>query len=242
VNIKATWQVVGIVLAFFFGFPSLYVMWSSLRGTDATPVIVYWGLGFIAIACLIWGGVCAYSLHLNNVHARALRPALLNPIPPARPPSTDDLQFSNVEPAAVPSAADPVIRRSCVICRRVIESIYFAMGDKTVCQTCKARLEAPLAGSSVRRVAEATFRGLGAGLLGAIAWFAIRRLAHVEIGLVAIVVGFMVGKAVRKASGGRGGRGYQILAVVLTYSCIAANYMPDIFEGAMKKAHLSQNH
>ena len=76
--------------------------------------------------------------------------------------------------------------------------------------------------------------GLGAGPVGAVIWFAIRRIAHLEIGLVAIVLGFFVGKAVRKGSGNRGGRGYQVLAVLLTYCCIAANYMPDVLEGTLK--------
>jgi hypothetical protein len=39
----------------------------------------------------------------------------------------------------------------------------------------------------------------------------------------------MVGGAVRAGSSGRGGVGYQILAVLLTYFSICANYMPDIF-------------
>jgi hypothetical protein len=77
--------------------------------------------------------------------------------------------------------------------------------------------------------------GLGAGLLGALIWLAVRRIAHLEIGLIALLVGYMVGKAVRKGSGGRGGRGYQVLAVVLTYCCIAANYMPDVLEALMHR-------
>jgi len=54
---------------------------------------------------------------------------------------------------------------------------------------------------------------------------------------VAVLVGVMVGKAVRKGSGGRGGRGYQVLAVVLTYCCIAANYVPDVIQGIAEAAH-----
>ncbi len=79
---------------------------------------------------------------------------------------------------------------------------------------------------------------LGRDWSGAV-WFAIRRFAHLQIGLVAIAVGYMIGKAVRKGSGGRGGRGYQVLAVVLTYCCIAANYMPDVLEALMDSAHNS---
>jgi hypothetical protein len=57
-----------------------------------------------------------------------------------------------------------------------------------------------------------------------------------ELGIVAILVGFMVGKAVRKGSGNRGGAGYQVLAVLITYCCIAANYMPDIAEFLVQDA------
>jgi hypothetical protein len=35
----------------------------------------------------------------------------------------------------------------------------------------------------------------------------------------------MVGRAVRRGSGGRGGRGYQVLAVFLTYTAIVASYL-----------------
>ncbi len=72
--------------------------------------------------------------------------------------------------------------------------------------------------------------------VGRLIWFAIRRITNYEIGLVAIVVGILVGKAVHKGSAGVGGLGYQLLAVVLTYGCIAANYMPDIIESMIQSA------
>jgi hypothetical protein len=161
--------------------------------------------------------------------------------PHAAPPSPttehDELQFTTVEPPASAASAPATTSRPCSFCRQPIDSIYYALADKTICESCRAKIDASPAGTPFGRFFKATMRGLGAGLLGAIAWFAIRKIAHIEIGLVAIVVGFMVGKAVRKGSGGRGGRGYQILAVVLTYSCIAANYMPDIFEAVINDIH-----
>ena len=45
-----------------------------------------------------------------------------------------------------------------------------------------------------------------------------------EIGLVAIVVGLLVGGAVRKGSGARGGWFYQLMAVALTYAAISGSY------------------
>jgi hypothetical protein len=79
------------------------------------------------------------------------------------------------------------------------------------------------------RLLRATLFGFVAGIGGAVIWYAVRRLTGYEVGLIAIVVGLMVGGAVRAGSRGRGGVGYQVLAVLLTYFSICANYMPDIF-------------
>lgn len=162
----------------------------------------------------------------------------MSQLPPS-PASTDDLQFTTVEPAVAAGTATRQSGQVCLGCKRPIESTYFAIAGKVVCPKCAERIQAPPGGSGAIRVAKATIMGLGAGLVGALVWFAIRRFAHLQIGLVAIAVGFMIGKAVRKGSGGRGGRGYQVLALVLTYCCIAANYMPDVLEALMGSAHNS---
>jgi len=148
------------------------------------------------------------------------------------PAPVDELQFLRAEPATQSPAAK-VAGRSCVLCRKPIVSTYYALRDKVLCPVCSVRVTAPPAGSELGRVVKATFMGLGAGLVGALIWFAVRRVAGYEIGLIAILVGYMVGTAVRKGSGGRGGLGYQILAVALTYFCVAANYMPDIIEAVV---------
>ena len=43
-------------------------------------------------------------------------------------------------------------------------------------------------------------------------------------------MGLLVGKAVRKGTGGRGGRGYQLLAAFLTYCAIATTYIPEVYK------------
>ncbi len=50
-------------------------------------------------------------------------------------------------------------------------------------------------------------------------------LTGYEFGLIAIVVGFLVGAAVRKGDG-RGGWKYQALAMFLTYTSIVSSYVP----------------
>jgi hypothetical protein len=151
--------------------------------------------------------------------------------------STDDMQFTTAEPAAVRDATGVAsgTSRACAGCRRPIDSTYFALADQVICPACREQFDAPAKGNRFTRLAKATLFGLGAGLVGALIWFAIRKLTQLEIGLVAILVGYMVGKAVRIGSNHRGGVGYQILAVVLTYSCIAANYMPDIIQALLHR-------
>ncbi len=158
------------------------------------------------------------------------------PAVPEHEDPADDLQFGTVEPAvttptpATRAAAVSTPGQGCAGCGRPITSTYYAARDKLICPQCYAQVNAPPTGSKLARVLKATVFGLGAGLVGAAIWFALRRFAHIQIGLVAILVGYMVGKAVRQGSGGLGGRGYQVLAVVLTYACISANYMPDVLE------------
>ena len=143
--------------------------------------------------------------------------------------SADGLQFATVESGDLQSSANTLVK-NCAVCSRPIESTYYAVGQQVVCPTCCAQISTPTGNSRLVRFVMASLLGIGGGLLGAVVWFAVRRLANIEAGIVAILVGFLVGKAVHKGSQGRGGIGYQILAVVITYCCIAANYMPDIVE------------
>ncbi len=151
--------------------------------------------------------------------------------------SDEQLQFETAEPVSSDATVEAT---SCSICHRPIVSQYYALRQMVLCPTCRALAEAPPAGTASSRALKATLYGVGAAVLGSIIWAVIRLGAHVQIGLVAVLVGFMVGKAVRKGSGGRGGRGYQVLAVALTYFCIAGNYVPDVLQGlrdAYQKHH-----
>ena len=129
--------------------------------------------------------------------------------------STGDLQFQTSEPSDAPGSAPA---HACALCHQQVDGEYYALGDNLVCPACAAQVQAPATGSRAVRVAKATLYGAGAGLLGAIIWYAIRRVTNMEIGLVAIVVGIMVGTAVRQGIGRPGwprlsivGRGDHVL-------------------------------
>ena len=72
----------------------------------------------------------------------------------------------------------------------------------------------------------AALYGAGAALLGTIVYFAVLALSGYEIGLIAVGVGWLVGKAVRKGGYECGGWKLQALAVGLTYCSIVGSYVP----------------
>lgn len=145
---------------------------------------------------------------------------------PPVPPS-DDLQFSTVEPAA---GSGPASAPACAACRQPINDVYYAVGDKLICPACRERYAAAQQGGSrIGRLLKATVFGVGAGIVGALVWWGVRRLTGSDFGIIAVAVGFIVGGAVRAGSGARGGFGYQMIALALTYLSIALTFTPDVF-------------
>src|SRR5674476_497773 len=80
----------------------------------------------------------------------------------------------------------------------------------------------------------AALYGRAAALGGCMLYALVAIVLHAEIGLIAILVGWMVGKAIRHGSYGRGGRPQQILAVALTYFAITTSYIPVILYQAAR--------
>jgi hypothetical protein len=110
---------------------------------------------------------------------------------------------------------------TCAACKRAIRDEYWSVGTVVVCPQCKAQhqqrdashgfLTGTIVGGSM---------GLAGGLAGAVVWYLVARYANIQAGLVAILVGWLAGKGVASGSGHRGGRWYQILAVLITYFSI----------------------
>ncbi len=133
------------------------------------------------------------------------------------------LQF---ETAGTPTSA------SCGVCRQPIASSYYTLGTQIACERCKAQLELALnQRPGFAGLVKALALGSGAGLVGAAVWYGVRAATNYELGILAIAIGWGVGTGVMRGSGGRGGLGYQVLAVMLTYFWIAANYVPDLMAG-----------
>jgi hypothetical protein len=146
-------------------------------------------------------------------------------------PPVTSLQFDKAEYSGPQTAAS-----TCCACKRPITQTYYTVNAAIICDQCRGKVRAYSAGGSrFTRAFMATVLGLLAGLAGAALWYAVVRSTGYEIGLIAIVVGLMVGAAVRKGARGRGGWFYQALAIVLTYCCICAQYVPDVFGELMRQ-------
>jgi hypothetical protein len=132
----------------------------------------------------------------------------------------------------VVEAVTPVGAAPCFECRGPIVDTYYERGGHVICVACQRRLAASVTHATGEgRFPRALAFGLGAAALGTTIYLGLVAVTGREIELVLILVGFMVGRAVRHGSGGRGGRRYQWLAVALTYLAIAGTYAPFVMRG-----------
>lgn len=142
------------------------------------------------------------------------------------PPAGGNLQFDHAE---AKNAAAPTV--SCSACNQKISDSYYMINESVSCLNCRDQVQAATTGGSrVVRFLRASMAGVVAGAVGSAIYFAILKLTGYEFGLVAIVVGLMVGGAVRWGCDGRGGWFYQLLAMFLTYCAIVTTYIPSVLE------------
>src|SRR5262245_17197632 len=146
------------------------------------------------------------------------------------------LQFDRVVPDSPSSVLHDRVAATCVACGTAIETEYYQINGHVACATCRSRAEASAeTPRGIRPLVIAGIFGLGAGLVGAVIYFAVLALLDLEIGIVAILIGYMVGYAIRKGTGGRGGLRFQVLAVALTYGSIAMAYTSIVIKSAIEK-------
>src|SRR5689334_4640719 len=125
-----------------------------------------------------------------------------------------ELQFDRAEYAG-PEAS------TCAYCGGGISEQFFTINGRTACATCHYHLAAVRnQGTPALRFFTAAGYGLLAAVVGAGIFYAVREITGYELGLVAVVVGLAVGKGVQRGARGRGGAGYQTLAIALTYISI----------------------
>jgi hypothetical protein len=147
------------------------------------------------------------------------------------------MQFDKAEFAAAPAAAGAatVTATACAACKQPLTTSYYDVGGQQLCDACSRALTEAW-NAQKGSLLGALGRGLVVAIVGAVIWTAITRISGYEIGIVAIVVGAIIGNAVKKASAGKGGRAYQIIAVVLTYLACTSHYIPQVWSAVTKGA------
>lgn len=131
------------------------------------------------------------------------------------------MQFDQAEDVAAESTG----RAACAVCKNELGDTYYTVNGAIACPSCREKLGTALTGGSgLVRFCKAALFGILASLAGFALYFGVLRITGYQVGLIAIVVGAMVGKAVNAGSGGRGGFVYQIMAIFLVYSVVVASY------------------
>ena len=136
---------------------------------------------------------------------------------------TDDtLSFDDAQPAGP---------TTCSRCETTLTE-YWAVDGAVLCERCKEDLLAERTSTDGRgrRVLKALGLGLGGMIVGAGVWYGVAKLTGYEIGFIAILLGFLVGKGVFLGSEKRGGLGYQLLAMAITWFGIGAAMAPFAYQ------------
>lgn len=141
------------------------------------------------------------------------------------------LQFDHVAPTE--GAGSTV---TCALCKGSVRNEYYDVQGAPTCVLCTHKVQRGLAGGpGPFAFGRALLMGSGAAVLGAIIYYAVIAITNFEIGLVAILIGWLVGRAVRRASRNYGGRRFQLLAVALTYLAVGLAYTPFIAKSEIAK-------
>ena len=146
-------------------------------------------------------------------------------------PTTPSLDFDKAD------FGTPAAGITCASCSKELRLTYFEVNGMVACPECRALIAAadrPEGG--FRRFVLAAIFGVLGGAAGAAVWYAVATLFNLEIGLIAILVGWLVGTGVHKGSEGRGGLRYQLLAAFVTYASIISTYIPPIIEAARNQS------
>jgi hypothetical protein len=114
----------------------------------------------------------------------------------------------------------------CQSCHQPIAGEYYRANDSMVCDRCAAQLRAELAKDTHAIFMRALLFGVGAAVIGLIAYATFAIVTGIVIGYASLAVGWLVGKAMMKGSNGVGGRRYQIAAVLLTYAAVSMAAIP----------------
>jgi hypothetical protein len=146
--------------------------------------------------------------------------------------ASGDLSFDRAIPAA-PVSVGGSGGVTCANCQRTLTDVYHTANGEPICANCRHILEGATRGVTQPAVlVKAIAFGVVAMLAGALLYWAVIRFAKLEIGIIAIASGWMIGKALRAGADGRGGPALQFIGAGLVYVSVALAYLPFVMQAA----------
>jgi hypothetical protein len=139
------------------------------------------------------------------------------------------LQSGSASAVDVQSLGVEEVDRPCSRCDGRFAGTFYRLNGKPTCEPC-AKLERDGVGRPVGRLVTAVIYGVVVAAVVAVCWAGLAWVTDFEPTFLAIAAGFFVGGAVRAGARARGGLGYQLLAMGLTYAAVSAAYAPAIVE------------
>jgi hypothetical protein len=144
-------------------------------------------------------------------------------------------QFNTAEYVSKPGA------NACRSCNTTVSGPYYRVNGALACANCVQQLQNQLPRDTHSAFVGALLFGFGGAILGLIIYAAFGIITGWMIGYVSLAVGYIVGKAMLKGSGGIGGRRYQIAAVVFTYFAVSMAAIPLGISQAIKHKNERQH-
>src|SRR6266699_285612 len=114
----------------------------------------------------------------------------------------------------------------CKSCQQELTGTYFRINGMLACEKCTRQLQEQTPKDTHATYVRGILFGVGGAIAGLILYSAFSIITEVQIGFVALAVGWLVGTAIKKGSNGVGGRRYQIAAVALTYAAVSLSAIP----------------
>jgi len=115
---------------------------------------------------------------------------------------------------------------TCKVCGRALGSTHYRVNGVPACAECTDQIKARLPQDSHAAFVRGIAFGIGGAVLGLALYVVFAIATGLVIGFVSLAVGYIVGKAIVTGSKGRGGRRYQVAAVLLTYMAVSLAAVP----------------
>ncbi|HEY2460294.1 MAG TPA: hypothetical protein VGI16_05785 [Candidatus Acidoferrum sp.] len=149
--------------------------------------------------------------------------------------TNDTPQFATAEYKSAPGG------EKCKSCGQDLGARYYRISGALACERCAERLKLEGPKDSHAALVRGLLFGFGGAIAGLILYAGFSIITGIQLGYVALAVGFIVAKAILLGTKGIGGRRYQVAAVLLTYAAVSLAAIP-IAISQYKKARGEDTH